>query len=74
MKEYIMRYENEVLQLLPDKMQELVRCKDCANSEHWYGDKSRCFLWNETGIDVFNDGFCNYGERKCKEGAVKTDA
>ena len=29
MKEYIMRYENDVLQLLPNKMQELVRCKNC---------------------------------------------
>ena len=26
MKEYIMRYENEVLQLLPDKIQPLIRC------------------------------------------------
>ena len=42
----------------------VVRCKDCKHSESWYGDKSRCFLWHETGIDVFNDGFCNYGERK----------
>ena len=42
----------------------LVRCKDCEHSEPWYGDKSRCFLWHETGIDVFNDGFCNYGKRK----------
>ena len=29
MSEYIMRYENDVLQLLPDKIQPLVRCKDC---------------------------------------------
>ena len=42
----------------------VVRCKDCKHSEPWYSDKSRCFLWHETGIDVFNDGFCNYGERK----------
>lgn len=46
---------------MPDAV---VRCKDCKHSEPWYGDKSRCFLWHETGIDVFNDGFCNYGERK----------
>ena len=42
---------------------QIVRCKDCKNSEPWYGDKRRCFLWDENGIDVFNDGFCNYGER-----------
>lgn len=46
------------------KADAVVRCKDCKNSEPWYGDKSRCFLWHETGIDVFNDGFCNYGERQ----------
>lgn len=42
----------------------IVRCKECKHSEHWYGDKSRCFLWQETGIGVFDNGFCNYGERK----------
>ena len=42
---------------------ELVRCKDCKHSEHWYGNKQRCFLWNEDGIDVFEDGFCSYGKR-----------
>lgn len=43
---------------------EIVRCKDCKHSEHWYRDKSRCFLWHEEGIDVFEDGFCNYAERR----------
>jgi len=47
---------------------EIIRCKDCKNSELWYGDKRRCFLWNEDGIDVFNDGFCNYGERRFDDG------
>ena len=31
MSEYIMRYENDVLQLMPDKIQPLVRCKDCIH-------------------------------------------
>lgn len=43
---------------------EIVRCKDCKHSEFWYRDKRRCFLWHEEGIDVFEDGFCNYAERK----------
>ena len=47
-----------------DRDAELVRCKDCKHSEEWYGDKRRCFLWHESGIDVFEDGFCNYGKRK----------
>lgn len=43
---------------------EVVMCKDCIHCEHWYADKGRCFLWHEGGIDVFEDGFCNYGERR----------
>ena len=43
---------------------EVVRCKDCIHAEHWYRDKSRCFLWHEEGIDVFDDGYCSYGKRK----------
>ena len=43
---------------------EVVRCKDCKHSEHWYRDRRRCFLWTENGVSVFDDGFCNYGERK----------
>lgn len=46
---------------------EVVRCKDCKHSTEWYRDKRRCFLWNENGISVFEDGFCNYGERKDDE-------
>lgn len=42
----------------------VVRCRECKHSEHWYKDKRRCFLWHEAGIDVFEDGFCSYGERK----------
>ena len=43
---------------------EVVRCKDCKNSKHWYRDRRRCFLWSEDGVSVFDDGFCNYAERK----------
>lgn len=43
---------------------ELLQCKDCKHSEPWYRDKRRCFLWAETGIDVWDDGYCNYAERK----------
>lgn len=42
----------------------VVRCKDCKHSERWYRDRVRCFLWCETGIGVFEDGYCNYAERK----------
>ena len=45
-------------------MVEVVRCKYCEHSKEWYGDKRRCFMWHESGIDVFEDGFCNYGKRK----------
>ena len=38
--------------------------KDCKNSEHWYRDRRRCFLWSEDGVSVFDDGFCSYAERR----------
>lgn len=44
--------------------EEIVHCKYCKHAEHWYGDKYRCFLWSEGGIDVFEEGYCNYGESK----------
>ena len=48
-----------VLVNLPSAQPEIVRCKDCEHSEHWCGDKCRCFLWVDDGISVFDDGFCN---------------
>lgn len=39
---------------------QLIRCKYCKNSKHWYGNRRLCFLWNEEGVGVFDDGFCNY--------------
>ena len=49
---------------LPSAQPEIIRCKDCKHSKHWYLDKFLCFLWHEDGIDVFADGFCNYAERR----------
>ena len=46
---------------------EVVRCKDCKFSEHWYRDHQLCTLWSEGGIGVFDDGFCNYGEKDAVE-------
>lgn len=63
MKEYIMRYENEVLQLLPDKIQPLVRCKDCEHGEQSVLPNRH--LWCR--IHEFYrepDWFCADGERK----------
>ena len=54
----------EVLRSLPSTQPEIIRCKDCKHSEFWYRDKRRCFLWHGEGIDVFEDGFCNYAERR----------
>lgn len=52
------------LEEVPSAQPGIIRCKDCKNSEHWYRDKRRCFLWAEDGIGVFDDGFCSYAERK----------
>ena len=57
-----------VLSTLPSAQPEIIRCKDCKHSEPWYRDKRRCFLWHETGIDVYEDGFCNYAERGEQDG------
>lgn len=42
----------------------VVRCRECQNYTPYYSDKGLCFLWAEDGIDVWNNGFCNYGRRK----------
>lgn len=52
---------------------EVVRCSECKYSEHWYRDKRLCRLWYgeenpSAPIDVFDDGFCNYGERREDDG------
>ena len=52
------------LMMLPPVQPDIIRCKDCKYCEHWYADKGRCFLWHESGIDVFEEGFCNYAERR----------
>ena len=44
--------------------EDIVHCIDCKHSHHWYRDKAICFLWHESGIDVFEDGYCNYGARR----------
>lgn len=54
----------ELIDEQPDALPEIIRCKECKHSEHWYKDKRRCFLWAEDGIDVFEDGYCNYAEGK----------
>ena len=52
------------IEKLPSAEPEIVRCRECKYCEHWYADRGRCFLWHEDGISVFEDGFCNYAERK----------
>jgi len=54
----------EHLEQMPSAQPEIIHCKDCKNSEHWYRDRRRCFLWAEEGVSVFDDGFCNYAERR----------
>ena len=36
--EYVMRYDNEAVQLIPDKVQPLVRCFDCGHFDHYNAD------------------------------------
>ncbi len=65
----IVLVDSQKLQEILDKIEPLnvvpiVRCKDCKHSKHWYRDKNLCFLWSKIGVNVFDDGFCNYGERE----------
>ena len=80
MTEYIMRYEDEVLQLLPDKIQPLIRCKDCKHrpkKPDWetYEDggdiefpdeKCPCQCSSDRYYSWYpdDDWFCAEGERK----------
>ena len=66
MAEYIVDIPKNDEQFMK-RNQRIIRCIDCKYSEHWYGDKRICFLWHESGIDVFNDGFCNYGKEEDAE-------
>lgn len=60
MKEYIVRYENEHFMLSrPDKMQELVRCKDCVKRY-----TRICGYFYEDGRIMNDDWFCANGKRK----------
>ena len=61
------RFNRVIRNALKDAQLEIIRCKDCKHSEFWYRDKRRCFLWHKEGIDVFEDGFCNYAERRIDE-------
>ena len=59
--------EYNAIEALPSAQPEIIRCKDCKYSKHWYWDKRRCFLWSEDGICVLKDGFCNYADRRQDE-------
>lgn len=61
------RLARNIIEDLPSVQPEIIRCKDCKNSEHWYRDRRRCFLWAEDGVSVFDNGFCNYAERRTDE-------
>lgn len=51
----------------------IVKCRECKYSKDWYGDHRLCYLWAETGIGVFEDGYCSYGERRADEHTDKRD-
>lgn len=49
----------------------VTRCRECKYSKPLHGDKRLCFLWDEDGIDVFEDGYCNYSDPTWKDSAIK---
>ena len=57
--------EEDVTRLLSLDVRPVVLCKDCVYSDKWYKDRLICYLWNEhDGNSVFEDGFCNYGNKR----------
>ena len=52
----------EFVDLMPDDMVAVVRCKDCKHMSR--GAHGRyCYVWkNYNGMG--DEGYCNYGERK----------
>ena len=48
--------------VLLEEQTDIIRCKDCRNSERIGSNRYRCFMWSYNF--VLADGFCNYGERK----------
>ena len=60
--EYIVKYTNEALQLLPDVMLELVRCKDCKHFQpDRFGERGFC---NFLDIVCTTTWYCADGEKK----------
>lgn len=57
-RKYIVKYSNNALQLLPDVMQELVRCKDCT-----FRGEINCPQYYRKN-ELSDDYFCADGERK----------
>lgn len=51
-------------------MPVIVRCRDCINLEHWkFRDGSERLVCCMVDVfDVFEDGFCAWGERKDEDG------
>lgn len=56
--EYITRYTGDALQLMPDVMQELVRCKDCKKRYTVH-----CIQEEAGNINNQDDWFCADGEK-----------
>lgn len=59
-REYITKYSGDALQLLPDVMKELVRCKDCKHKEK-DGISEGFHYCNVNGLQVTDEWFCADG-------------
>lgn len=64
--EYIVKCAEGGLQLMPDVMQELIRCKDCKHCEKdAFGEGSHYCKWG--GLQVDGEFFCGNGERRADQ-------
>ena len=65
-REYITRFTGNALQILPDVMQELVRCKDCKYKGNAFECRLDSDLQEHGGhrTEDYDDWFCADGEEK----------
>lgn len=74
MSEYIYASSGEPLAHIDGEItlarKEIVRCRDCIYLEHWkFRDGSERLVCCMVDVfDVFEDGFCAWGERKVEDG------
>lgn len=54
----------EVIAFLKNRPDAVVRCKDCVNVQSAKINKKGFLVCQASGLEITDDDFCSYGERK----------